>query len=386
MLHRAPAVARSFAFQREVTQWISEQRSKPLTPASSDAHPTWQAAVSNLAPNEDPRAIGTRHEQTHEDEHGDGFSGNAPNADTGQRWKQRSDISSLISRQAKPGVRSHLFESRSPGQPRQGRSLAESQNLDLPPHRTPEAFLETLSAESTFDEFRPSDVVAEPVSRHRAVNNFPRVESSLAGAFFLVNVALSLGLYSDFTCPVGNNLELDIWDFVCLLAAQFVGSELKQDILTQLFAELAGRTPEQPPGAGYHPPQNWHVPNEWLEPFPEPFEWIEEIREGRLQVAHPAGFLVHDQALQPTPNGAADLDGWLRWVALYVRARLQRAMARRDAAEFLCRVQGMVEMTSMHLDIYYPLQTYPTEIRLAGLDRDPGWVPAAGRYVAYHFD
>ena len=40
----------------------------------------------------------------------------------------------------------------------------------------------------------------------------------------------------------------------------------------------------------------------------------------------------------------------------------------------------------MHVDVYYSLQTYPTEIRLAGLDRDPGWIPAAGRYVAYHFD
>jgi hypothetical protein len=25
-------------------------------------------------------------------------------------------------------------------------------------------------------------------------------------------------------------------------------------------------------------------------------------------------------------------------------------------------------------------------VRLAGLDRDPGWVPAAGRRVAFHYE
>jgi hypothetical protein len=24
-------------------------------------------------------------------------------------------------------------------------------------------------------------------------------------------------------------------------------------------------------------------------------------------------------------------------------------------------------------------------IRIARLDRDPGWIPAAGRYIAFHF-
>ena len=26
------------------------------------------------------------------------------------------------------------------------------------------------------------------------------------------------------------------------------------------------------------------------------------------------------------------------------------------------------------------------EIRMAGLDRDPGWVPAAGRVISFHFE
>ena len=36
-------------------------------------------------------------------------------------------------------------------------------------------------------------------------------------------------------------------------------------------------------------------------------------------------------------------------------------------------------------DLTLSLADLPIELRLAGLDRDPGWVPAAGRYIAFHF-
>ena len=134
------------------------------------------------------------------------------------------------------------------------------------------------------------------------------------------------------------------------------------------------------------PPQKWQLPEGWLEPFPEPFEWKEEIRGGRVQVPHPAGFLLKDTALDDAFDTSTELERWVTWIASYIRARLQSAIGRQDAAQFLCRVQGSIEISAMHVDIYYSLQDYPTEIRLAGLDRDPGWVPAAGRYVAYHFD
>jgi len=39
----------------------------------------------------------------------------------------------------------------------------------------------------------------------------------------------------------------------------------------------------------------------------------------------------------------------------------------------------------VHLDLFFELSEHPLEIRLAGLDRDPGWVPAAGRFVRFHY-
>jgi len=43
-------------------------------------------------------------------------------------------------------------------------------------------------------------------------------------------------------------------------------------------------------------------------------------------------------------------------------------------------------VTATHVDIFFALDELPIEIRLAGLDRNPGWVPAAGRFIALHYD
>jgi hypothetical protein len=45
-----------------------------------------------------------------------------------------------------------------------------------------------------------------------------------------------------------------------------------------------------------------------------------------------------------------------------------------------------VSVTETRLDVTFALARLPFEVRLSGLDRDPGWVPAAGRYVAFHYE
>jgi hypothetical protein len=43
-------------------------------------------------------------------------------------------------------------------------------------------------------------------------------------------------------------------------------------------------------------------------------------------------------------------------------------------------------VSSARLDIVLSLDELPIEIRLSGLDRTPGWIPAARRFVAFHFE
>jgi hypothetical protein len=80
-----------------------------------------------------------------------------------------------------------------------------------------------------------------------------------------------------------------------------------------------------------------------------------------------------------------------QWVGLIVERLATRAApplgVEEDAAlSFLCRRPGRVSLSSTRLDVVFPLATHPIAIRRAGLDRNPGWVPAAGRVIELHYE
>jgi hypothetical protein len=156
-----------------------------------------------------------------------------------------------------------------------------------------------------------------------------------AGVFYLVNVATALGLYADGCAPRRTSVELPLWDFLALVGERLSGRAIRRDPAWQLLAELAQRDPKVEPGSD------------------APF------------------------AVRP----------WLVSVMPRVREHLARTLhRRRGAGALVCRCGGRVAVTASHVDVHFPLAELPIVIRLAGLDRDPGWIPAAGRFVAFHFE
>ena len=154
------------------------------------------------------------------------------------------------------------------------------------------------------------------------------VETELGGIFYLINLAIFLEIYSDFTSPVENFTELNIWDFVA-----FVGSELNEhqdddDPIWLLLASLAGH---------------------------------EEFLRGETQL-------------------------WLSRLIPDIRTRLHRALGVDDLPKILLHHHARITITATHIDVFFSLSHLPIEIRLSGLDRDPGWVPAAARFIAFHFE
>ena len=345
MLRRAPATARGIIFQTEILNWelattdamsptrlsadgvSPEQLQHREMPPPQLAEPNSRAepgvSATGLANSAVPGPAAIGHDSSEEDE------SKSPNAayDTLLRTSITTDhaIPSEPAQQAAPSG----FRTPSPVGQAQSESL---QTADL----IQRAVMELKVTEATAD-------ATAVVPAKMASGAEQRVQSALAGVFFLTNVAQSLGLYSDFSSPQGNNLELDIWDFLALLARQFVREEIYADGLNFVLAALAGRSPTQSPGESFDPPLNWDLPSGWLDAFPESFEWKEVIADGRMQVEHPAGFLLKDEAPACGDNRAGSLQRWLNWVGHYVRARLVRAIGRHDAAEFLCRVPGTIE-------------------------------------------
>jgi hypothetical protein len=295
-----------------------------------------------------------------------------------------------------------------PTKPVEAQSILNSQNL-------------TESAAQS----EPAIIDFEPLFMHS-------IESQFAGIFYLLNVALSLGLYGDFTQPRHPGIALSPWDWLALIGRSWLGKAFEQDPVWRLLAELAGRSVTQEPGGDFVAPDLWTVPDDWLKPWVKAHSLqsenvmhlkVSETRK-RLQIWHDAGFMVMDIARIPsqpplvqasqacaksTVLSAATLvhikrqphsfklaistanpaiKRWLQWTLLYLNARLIRALnddSTHSVAHRVCCHSAKIYSTSTALDVHFSLATLPIELRIAGLDRDPGWIPSAGRSISFHF-
>jgi hypothetical protein len=260
------------------------------------------------------------------------------------------------------------------------------------------------------------------------------IETNFGGVFYLLNAALQLGLYSDFTTPMQPGLALPVWDFLALAGRELAGPDFAGDSLWQLLAELEGRGDDEAPGAQFNPPDCWQVPSDWLEAFPEPSVWHWSVHAGRMRIEHVEGFTLVDVPaasdsateqlraateayaalsfeLCPAPitsepsqlhwldadsqlstlnSQLANLQRWLDWLCGYLRARLPRALGfpagSTAALTLLLQRSARVQTTATHVRVFFSLAQHPLEIRVAGLDRDPGWVPAAGRNFTFYYE
>ena len=230
---------------------------------------------------------------------------------------------------------------------------------------------------STSDERREADqerVIAAPLAPNESPARFPvpriypvSIETEVGGVFYLLNVALRLGLYGDFTTPSQPGIDLSIWDFLTLAGRGLTPRRFRRDPVWVLFADLAGRAPEEMPGAAWEPPKVWRVPAQWLDAFPEGGTWQWWEGAGRLRAVHPAGFAIVDvphagdddvveqverelsayrsftsfvtTRVAPSPGSWSALTWWMGCLMPYVRARLARALGTsvpRRAGALLC--------------------------------------------------
>jgi hypothetical protein len=239
------------------------------------------------------------------------------------------------------------------------------------------------------------------------------VETQLGGVFYLLNLALFLDLYVDFTRPRERGLALDPWDLLALLAPRLLDEPSRDDALWPLLAQLASRSPRERPGRRFRPPRAWRTPPKWLAPFDHDETWRWSAARDALRLVHPEGFAVAAvprtraspraqlerelRRLRPLApklqrttlpvEPAQPLARWTNRLAAYADARLRLALGRNDSLDaLLLRHRARVFITPTHVDVALRLADLPLEVRFAGLDRTPGWIPAAGRFVTFHFE
>ena len=199
------------------------------------------------------------------------------------------------------------------------------------------------------------DAIDEPAALSASVAT--EIDTDFGGVFYLINLGLYLNLYGDFTQPLRPGLALSIWDFVALVGQQLLGEPLTRDPVWALLAQLAGRAVAEAPGTDFDSPEVDRLPV--------------ELRPIFSDLGDPI-----------------DLALWMDRLMSFIRSRLAQALGlneTQNAAPFFTQA-AHISVTAARLDVSMNLIDLPIEIRLAGLDRDPGWVPAAGRFVAFHFE
>ena len=240
------------------------------------------------------------------------------------------------------------------------------------------------------------------------------IRSRYGGVFYLLNLGLYLGLYRDFSASSGEEIDLNIWDFVALLSYEFLGEDFKEDAAWNMLAQLAGRGDEKDFGHDFSAPDEWRVSPEWLKTFPTNKKWFWSKSEDRLIVRHSENFCVIDVPSDGSENQLENelkiyseyfseieevtaeeylpklnaAQRWLKYLFEFAECRLLQALnleSRNDLNKVLFEKDATVAVSATHFEATFSLAELPLEVRFSGLDRNPGWIPAAGKYVEFHF-
>ena len=213
----------------------------------------------------------------------------------------------------------------------------------------------------------PPDASEEDVSAFPLASAPQAIRSRYGRLLFLVNILLADGLYPDFTRPAERGFPVPIWRLLALLGSALAGPALCSDAIWGLLDRLAA---ELPTGEDCAFDSVWPVPaapaGDHFRPPREP----------------------HRQRLQRTPRR-----GFARWLARYqlsLRARLAYALAMPPAlvgnALRQQRGNSLLWVSAAEIVVVQALDEHPVAWRLAGLDRDPGYLPSAGRKLRFVFD
>lgn len=182
------------------------------------------------------------------------------------------------------------------------------------------------------------------------------LDTDFGGLFFLLNVALAMGLYGDFTQPRATGLAHTPWQFLSALGGHWAGPGWRSDALSPWLRARAATQPwPRQTGA-------------------QPSAAADRQSPGVAPVAGCQRPAPRDRLAGLAPTLAQRLAGALG---------LPRP---RPAVALTLRLPARLRATAGRVDLHFMLASLPLALRLAGLDRDPGWIPAAGCDFRFHFD
>jgi hypothetical protein len=262
------------------------------------------------------------------------------------------------------------------------------------------------------------------------------VVTRLGGILYLVNLMRHYDLPACFEPEWKLAGQVGAWGVLEALARGLLATEsapLEADPIWQALAILNGREPGTRLGAALPASIRFHLPPAWLEENRAEYErphsicwaagrrtlrlWTEggyllvetprnalsEEAQARTELAaYPT--LAEQAELVRSPLRAAPIHlpsapllrelapssaRWLGRVLPFLRQRIMQAMndvnGEHDQVTALLYASGRLYITTTHIDLVMTLDAISIPARMAGLDRDPGWMPDFGRVVLFHY-
>ena len=257
------------------------------------------------------------------------------------------------------------------------------------------------------------------------------VDTSLAGAFYLINLMVTLDLPHCFEKSCALAGSIGAWGLLEALNRTMLDSlaeDLSADPLWSILARLDGRKEGRLPGERFqwdgpyrlpvhwHPQTNarwyWAADRQRLRLWSDHGYLLAELQRTSESPTHQANQLLRAYGKEATsatlrrrPMNAAPLayphggltrelnSGLLAWlcrVLPYIDLHLNRSLGLgkvdgADLAKALCLYPGRIHVSSSHVDVVMRMDQISMPIRLAGLDRNPRWVPMFGRVILFHY-
>jgi hypothetical protein len=368
LLARAPHITSSSAFALQLRSWLTAERERDNRAPAAEAAPA--------VPARPPIRV---------------------QPDLPQSLEQQNHPPPLA-----PPVNERLVTAMSP--PPTPRNASEPVNSSS----APMALSNTASAQ-TVTSTNPDSSARQDPRQHSQLHLENGCRTALGGVFYLIHLLRRSELLS-FDIGFGGWALLELLAR-CLLYKDWAA--VAEDPVWEALAVLDGREPGTHPGMNFEQQAVYEAPESWLHNL-ESAERYVRFRSSRVELWHPEGFLTLDapQTTREILAGVSPLahvtrrerHAWRRDVAVcppdltlspelrrflhfilpYARWRLRRALRDASLTEVLSR-KGTLYITRSHVDLVMTMKQISMPARLAGLDANPGWMPALGRVINFHF-
>ena len=254
------------------------------------------------------------------------------------------------------------------------------------------------------------------------------ITTGLGGILYLLNLTGWLELSTWLENKLNLSTKISPWGLLEIIAEKLLGKnkvDYKKDAIWDLLRVLDGRECKR---IDVGTMKEYRLPEKWFNAVyskGESFCWFSD--KARLCVWAASGYVIVDVARNkksdymqaknilasysyehaqdkhksmlvqgekfifvPEKKMATEIlpGQWLDYLMSYISHRLRLACGSEADDLFLSilKCRGHIHVTSCHIDFIAPLENISLSARLAGLDRDPGWIAEVARVVLFHFD